>query len=211
MSKLLDYSKMTVSTLLIYFLFLSFGNAQINSKPQLDFEAKLNPTEEKIEITWASCLENSILTLMDNSKRPLKTLSLCKDNSSIDVSDLKDATYYIKIEHYTGAGIQAIVKDYSTSSSTVFSTNSDLNRLEEKSTIDFVAYPNPVDKTVMIELNQCLENSVALVIDMHGRTLKTQSICTDGSSIDISDLAKGMYFIKIEHYTGVGIQRIVKN
>jgi hypothetical protein len=210
MSKLLHYSKITVSTILVYFLFLSFANAQIMSKPKLDFEAKLNALDEKIEITWATCLENSILTLMDNGKRPLKTLSLCKDNSSIDVSDLKDATYYVKIEHYTGYGIQAITKGYSTSSSTFSSTSSELKVLEEKSIIKFVAYPNPVEKTLMIELEECLENTVALVIDMNGRTLKRQSICTDGSSIDFSDLAKGVYFIKIEHYTGVGVQRIVK-
>ena len=96
---------------LVFCCFLSFltVNAAIDNKPKLEFEAKINPTNHTIEITWATCLENTVLTVLDINERPLKSFSLCKDNTIIDIADLTKGTYWVKVEHYTAFGIQQIV------------------------------------------------------------------------------------------------------
>lgn len=95
---------------LVFCCFLSFAStAQINKKPKLEFEAKINPINKTIEITWATCLENTVLTLLDNNKVPVKSFSLCKDNTIIDVAGLAKGLYIVQVEHYTGLGIQEIV------------------------------------------------------------------------------------------------------
>ena len=44
---------------------LSYSVLAQDSKPELDFDIQVNSVDEKIEITWFSCLENSIITLLD--------------------------------------------------------------------------------------------------------------------------------------------------
>lgn len=106
-----SFNLLSKTTLAILFCcFLSFAsNAQSTySKPKLEFEAKINPTNKTIEITWATCLENTVLTLLDKNEVPLKSFSLCKDNTVIDVTGLAKGTYVLKVEHYTGLGMQEI-------------------------------------------------------------------------------------------------------
>ena len=100
------FSKTTLA--LVFCCFLSFASTAQTNKPKLEFEAKINPTNKTIEIMWATCLENTVLTLLDNNKVPVKSFSLCKDNTVIDVAGLAKGVYLLQVEHYTGLGIQKI-------------------------------------------------------------------------------------------------------
>lgn len=99
-----------IITSVAFAAFLSVSNlyAQTTVKPKLDFEAHLNANNNQLEITWAECLENSIVTLMDKEKNPIQTHSLCRNNDIIDLSKLNEEVTFIKVEHYTGVGIKAI-------------------------------------------------------------------------------------------------------
>jgi len=61
----------------------------------------------------------------------------------------------------------------------------------------FDIYPNPAKNQVTIELNTVSVNASILITDLSGRVLKTQSMHDRKESINISDLPKGSYLIRV--------------
>jgi hypothetical protein len=185
-------------------LLASNSYAQSAPKPELPFNVLINEAGEKMEIEWDACLENSRLFIMDGNNRVLNGTNLCESNTELNFKDLEPGVYTIRIEHYTAIGEKRIVK----------TLENNLSRLElqtAKSNLDFTLFPNPAQSNISIGANECLENSILSIQDIQGRTLRSLKLCKDGYDVDVSDLPKGMYFIRIEHYTGVGVQRLVKD
>ncbi|MCD4791170.1 MAG: T9SS type A sorting domain-containing protein [Bacteroidales bacterium] len=61
-------------------------------------------------------------------------------------------------------------------------------------------YPNPTDGFVNIIINEHITNPVNLfVIDSKGKIVKNQIITKQQSSIDLSELPKGIYFIHLDN------------
>jgi hypothetical protein len=173
-----------------------------DSKPELPFKVLLSDNEEKLEIEWNTCLENSRLFVL-TGEQVLSSRSICQDNASIDFSAFEPGVYTIRIEHYTGLGERRVVKHLNGNLSFI-----DLH--PDKPKLEFSLLPNPAQNQFSISAETCLENSVLSIQDLNGRLVKTMQLCKNGFDVDISGLAAGMYFIKIEHYTGIGVQRLIK-
>ena len=54
-----------VLTSFLFVTITSQANAQITEKPSLDFKVEVNDLNQQLEVVWASCLENSIIKLLD--------------------------------------------------------------------------------------------------------------------------------------------------
>jgi hypothetical protein len=189
---------------LFFVAFTSQSNAQITEKPGLDFKVELNDLNEQLEVVWASCLENSIVKLLDNNLKPIKTQVLCKDMQGIiDVSDLQSDLYYVKIEHYTGVGIQPIVK-------AAKETKLSVNEKPLKSDLVFSVYPNPTQDEITIQSEDFAPNSVVTILDLQGRQVQSTTLNTSRSIINVSNLPQGVYFIRIEDSNRIGVQEMVK-
>jgi hypothetical protein len=180
------------------------SNAQITKKPKLDFKVKFNDLNKQLEVVWASCLENSVVKLLDNNLKPIKTQVLCKDMQGIiDISDLQSDLYYVQIEHYTGVGIQPIV--------TVSKKGKELiNSKPLKEDLIFSIYPNPSQDEITIESNDFAPNTIVTILDLQGRQIKSSTLNSSKSIIDISSLAQGVYFIRMEDDSRIGVQELVK-
>ncbi len=71
-------------------------------------------------------------------------------------------------------------------------------------------YPNPASSTITISGNNLSLNNVEMT-DMNGRVVKTSNLNGVGEShIEISDLASGMYLLKINSNEGIVTRKLVK-
>jgi hypothetical protein len=94
-----------------------------------------------------------------------------------------------------------------TSLSNIFSN--DLHFGMNEGTVPFPTFifPCPAENTINIA---CHASSEIDLLNMDGKVLKYLSMVNDNTSIDISDLAKGLYFIKLLDEQGIFVKRIIK-
>lgn len=86
-----------------------------------------------------------------------------------------------------------------------------LNGLAAVPSIDFNVYPNPADNQLSVSLDQAKGDVVIEVLNMKGQTMmhlsEKQSIISH--SLDISNLSKGVYFLKITSNGHYGVRPFV--
>ncbi|MFM9988177.1 T9SS type A sorting domain-containing protein [Flavobacterium sp.] len=77
---------------------------------------------------------------------------------------------------------------------------------------EFVVYPNPTNGIVVISLknNSNIIDSI-IVNDVLGKTIFSRKINSFSSEIDLSNVSKGIYFIKIKSGEQEKVQKIIKN
>ncbi|MGB1248291.1 MAG: T9SS type A sorting domain-containing protein [Chitinophagales bacterium] len=81
------------------------------------------------------------------------------------------------------------------------------NSLDVESNL--VVYPNPATDIVNIDFEESIEGNMYLM-DINGKTIKTQSIANQNIQIDVSEYAKGIYFLKIMSLNNIVVKQIVK-
>ena len=75
-----------------------------------------------------------------------------------------------------------------------------------QTTGDVYVYPNPVQNTLFIQSSEAVEQ--ATIYDISGRML--QQTFNPAQSIDISNLANGIYLVKVKTAAGESVSKIVK-
>lgn len=86
-----------------------------------------------------------------------------------------------------------------------------LNTIKNNTVFAFTVYPNPANDVIQLLFSN--ENSIAdaSIFDVSGKLIKEIKFSGENNEqISISDLAKGLYFIRIAHENGVAIQKFVK-
>jgi len=73
----------------------------------------------------------------------------------------------------------------------------------------FRLYPNPTSSAVYVDYDDVGSASV-IVWDINGRLIKSQLIQNSGSSIDLSDLASGVYLFKVTTANGSTNKKVIK-
>jgi hypothetical protein len=197
--------KLATLTLLFlsFVLFTQEMNAQSVEKAELEFEIKLDEETQTMEIIWNSCLENSQMQILNYKGQLIQSVALCKETSLVDLSSYEKGGYSVIIDHYTARGERYVYKDHTGSLE-------ELNALSKKE-LNFTVSPNPSSDYIDIQSDIFLENSIVQVIDLQGRVMLSQALCKGyGERLDISRLPQGMYLLRIEHYTAVGVKRIIK-
>jgi hypothetical protein len=76
--------------------------------------------------------------------------------------------------------------------------------------LSFKIYPNPVKNNFVIENESNMKQGNMQIFDINGRELLQQKITTIKTEIDISSLAKGIYFVKLITNEAVGVRKIIK-
>jgi hypothetical protein len=68
--------------------------------------------------------------------------------------------------------------------------------VEETATAVFNLYPNPAANSVYVMANNALGQMISIT-DASGRLIRTEKINTSNVTMDVSDLADGLYFVRI--------------
>jgi len=119
-------------------------------------------------------------------------IQIVKTDSCIATSNAKDQTEIYNtsvsnLEEYTGTGIEE-------------------NQLLESS---ISIYPNPASGNIQVKSEKLKVKSLE-IYDMQGKHIKSIEINSYKTSVDISALAKGMYFVKAKTENGVAVKKFVK-
>lgn len=74
----------------------------------------------------------------------------------------------------------------------------------------FSVFPNPVNNVVNFSNNQNAVVSTVDITDLNGRVIKSIKVNATEGQISVSDLATGMYMMKITTDQGIAVKKIVK-
>ncbi len=73
-------------------------------------------------------------------------------------------------------------------------------------------YPNPAQNEITVTLNNGITLEAATILDVNGRVVQSHKFNNlTQENINISTLSAGVYFIKIQSNSGIGVKRIIKN
>lgn len=80
----------------------------------------------------------------------------------------------------------------------------------ENATFGFSILPNPSKDEINILLFGVIENSSLEIISAEGKTIMNKNISTQSSSVDISELAPGVYFVRMTNREQVKFVKLIK-
>lgn len=107
---------------------------------------------------------------------------------------------------------EVVIETISTSSSTLTQgIHQTRIRITAISEVDWpglkiIVFPNPVNDKLNIEFNTLSEEMFFVVIDMMGKTIQLDFIKNDKTILDFSDVAAGLYYLKIQTKEGKPVQ-----
>jgi len=74
----------------------------------------------------------------------------------------------------------------------------------------FTLFPNPAEDNITVELPDLLSNAVISFIDLPGREQKSLQTSDKQTIINVKDLAKGIYLIRVQSGDKTGFQKFIK-
>ncbi len=175
---------------------------------ELESAVALNSTtvnilfSKEVETTTGENISNYTI---DNGITVISAQKSANENRliTLTVSNLVSGVYYLTVNNVEDTDGNII-----TNQSKYFSytnTSVDDNLLPE-----ITIYPNPASTFVIVESKKHKVKSYS-IIDVYGRTVKQLTVQQlNNLTIDISDLEKGIYFLKLETENGSYIEQIIK-
>jgi len=77
--------------------------------------------------------------------------------------------------------------------------------------IPFQIYPNPADGMLMVKLGEQVSQADCIVMNVLGETLlKSKLLSNDNSSIDLTSITPGIYFLQVRSGDRTSTQKFIK-
>lgn len=119
-------------------------------------------------------------------------------------------TYYAKAKNSLGT----VTNSNGTKSVTAISCGKFSEENNGNNAPDITVYPNPTDGIINLELTSIKSDKIQItVFDMNGKTIKQKLILNNGNTteqVDLSSIATGIYFVKIQTDKEEYIKKIFK-
>jgi len=80
----------------------------------------------------------------------------------------------------------------------------------ENNLLSFEMYPNPVSDVLNIQLPTGTEKAEVGVFDYTGRLVSSKTISSNDTAIDVQQISKGIYMIRLAANNKIGVQRFIK-
>jgi plastocyanin len=82
--------------------------------------------------------------------------------------------------------------------------------ISENNLLSFEMYPNPVSDVLNIQLPTGTEKAEVSVFDYTGRLVSSKTISSNDSTLDVQNISKGIYMIRVATNSKIGVQRFIK-
>ena len=82
--------------------------------------------------------------------------------------------------------------------------------ISENNLLSFEMYPNPVSDVLNIQLPTGTEKAEVSVFDYTGRLVSSKTISSNDSTLDVQNISKGIYIIRVATNSKIGVQRFIK-
>jgi hypothetical protein len=185
-----------------------------------------SPSYCKLDSRSFSVIPVASATLYNWTYTPINSgLDIEKTNTNgntVSVTFIKTGTYTVKVAAGNECGLSA----YNTGKTFLVNSCVTFNSLNETSEyseavnekvlsadsnegddIQFSVFPNPADNKIEISLP---EEAEIEILNIEGQIMKRINAEKTVFSVDISDYAKGMYFVKIKTEDGVRVKKFIK-
>ena len=83
--------------------------------------------------------------------------------------------------------------------------------ISENKLLSFKMFPNPASDLVNIQLPTGSDKAEVSIFDYTGRLMKSKTITSNDSKLDVNNLSNGMYLIRVTSNNKIGAQRFIKN
>ena len=165
----------------------------------LDFQA--NNLNEDVALNWATSLE------INNSYFEVQRSTDSKNWNKVAIvngSGNSSARTEYKIIDPNPYSILQVDKIYYRLKQVDFDDNysyspiRNVNIDEGKSTVQVSIYPNPTSSKIWVQIQDPNATNYQIELtDMYGKTIKNTLLTLDDNSIDLNEIASGVYFIKV--------------
>jgi len=91
-----------------------------------------------------------------------------------------------------------------------FTTLSVTLGISENKLLSFEMYPNPVSDVLNIQLPTGTDKAEVGVYDYTGRLVSTKTVSSNDSTLDVQNISKGIYIIRVATNSKIGVQRFIK-
>ena len=71
-------------------------------------------------------------------------------------------------------------------------------------------YPNPVSNLLTIQLPVITEKTEVVILDLTGRLIKSKTITTNDTSLDVQKISNGIYVVRVTTSDKIGVKRFIK-
>ena len=71
-------------------------------------------------------------------------------------------------------------------------------------------YPNPVSNLLTIQLPEITEKTEVVILDLTGRLIKSKTITTNDTSLDVQKISNGIYVVRVATSDKIGVKRFIK-
>ena len=82
--------------------------------------------------------------------------------------------------------------------------------ISENNLLSFEMYPNPVSDVLNIQLPTGTEKAEVSIFDYTGRLVSSKTISSNDTGMDVQQISKGIYMIRVATNTKIGVQRFIK-
>jgi hypothetical protein len=91
-----------------------------------------------------------------------------------------------------------------------FTTLSVTLGISENKLLSFEMYPNPASDVLNIQLPSGTDKAEVGVYDYTGRLVSSKTISSNDSSLDVQNISRGIYILRVTTDTKIGVQRFIK-
>ena len=82
--------------------------------------------------------------------------------------------------------------------------------VSENNLLSFEMYPNPVSNLLTIQLPVITEKTEVVILDLTGRLIKSKTITTNDTSLDVQKISNGIYVVRVTTSDKIGVKRFIK-
>ena len=82
--------------------------------------------------------------------------------------------------------------------------------IPENKLLSFEMYPNPASDVLTVQLPTGTEKAEVSVFDYTGRLVSSKTISSNDSTLDVQNISKGIYIIRVATNSKIGVQRFIK-
>lgn len=147
------------------------------------------------------CIWNRILSNCEIMDLYYSTLGSLNTYSNSTQSTIDSYTWPVNGQTYTQSGAYTAVIPNAAGCDSTITLNLTLSYsgMDEDETAYFRVYPNPNDGTLFIQIKNEMFNEKFVVMDVYGRIVFEDKLIQSNNELDISQLASGNYFIKVQN------------
>ena len=123
-------------------------------------------------------------------------------------------------DHIFSASAGSLSVIYAKGNSTSYAYHGGANRgfttlsvtlgIPENKLLSFEMYPNPASDVLTVQLPTGTEKAEVSVFDYTGRLVSSKTISSNDSTLDIQNISKGIYIIRVATNSKIGVQRFIK-